>query len=95
MTNESNMVEGTNWEIVKPSKRGFAGMTLEKRKEIATKGGKSVPKEKRAYSVNRDLAAKSGKKGGKAVRPDKRAFNMDPTLASRAGKASAKARAKK
>ena len=61
-------------------------MTPEKRKEIATKGGKSVPKEKRAYSVNKDLAAKSGAKGGKAVRPSKRSFSMDPALASRAGK---------
>jgi general stress protein YciG len=86
MTNESNKTEGTNWKIVKPSKRGFAGMTPEKRKEIATKGGKSVPKEKRAYSVNRDLASKSGVKGGKAVRASKRAFSMDPELASRAGK---------
>jgi general stress protein YciG len=94
MTNESNKIEGTNWEVVAPSKRGFAGMTPEKRREIARMGGKSVPKEKRAYSVNRDLAAKSGAKGGKKVRPSKRAFSMDPTLASRAGKASAKARAK-
>lgn len=80
------MTEESNWELVTPSKRGFAGMTPEKRKEIATKGGKSVPKEKRAYSVNKDLAAKSGAKGGKAVRPSKRPFSMDPELASRAGK---------
>ena len=80
------MTEESNWKLVTPSKRGFAGMTPEKRKEIATKGGKSVPKDKRAYSVNRDLAAKSGAKGGKAVRPSKRSFSMDPTLASRAGK---------
>ena len=94
MTDESNKLEGTNWEVVKLSKRGFAGMTPEKRKEIATKGGKSVPKEKRAYSVNRDLASKAGKKGGKASRPDKRSFSMDPALASRAGKLGAKSRAK-
>ena len=80
------MTEESNWKLVTPRKRGFAGMTPEKRKEIATKGGKSVPKEKRAYSVNRDLAAKSGAKGGKAVRPSKRSFSMDPALASRAGK---------
>ena len=95
MTNESNKIEGTNWVVVKPSKRGLAGMTPEKRKEIASKGGKSVPKEKRSYSVNRDLASKSGVKGGKASRPEKRSFSMDPALASRAGKLGAKARAKK
>ena len=94
-SDESNKIEGTNWVVVKPSKRGFAGMTPEKRKEIATKGGKSVPKEKRAYSVNKDLASKSGRKGGKAPRPEKRSFSMDPALASRAGKLGAKARAKK
>ena len=80
------MTEKSNWVVVPVGKRGFASMTPEKRKEIATKGGKSVPKEKRAYSVNRDLAAESGKKGGKAVRASKRAFSMDPELASRAGK---------
>jgi general stress protein YciG len=80
------MTEESNWKLVTPSKRGFAGMTPEKRKEIATKGGKSVPKEKRAYSVNRDLASEAGKKGGKTARPSKRSFSMDPALASRAGK---------
>ena len=80
------MTDKSNWVVVTPSKRGFAGMTPEKRREIAAKGGKSVPKEKRAYSVNRDLASEAGKKGGKTVRPSKRSFSMDPALASRAGK---------
>ena len=80
------MTDESNWVVVTPSKRGFAGMTPEKRREIAAKGGKSVPKEKRAYSVNRDLASEAGKKGGKTVRPSKRSFSMDPELASRAGK---------
>lgn len=90
------MSEESNWKLVPTGKRGFASMTPEKRKEIATKGGKSVPKEKRAYSVNRDLAAKAGSKGGKASRPEKRSFKMDPALASRAGKiGGAKSRKKK
>ena len=76
----------SNWKLVEPSKRGFAGMTPEKRKEIATRGGKSVPPEKRAFSTNKALAAKAGAIGGKKVRPSKRSFSMDPTLASRAGK---------
>jgi len=78
--------ETSNWVVVEPAKRGFAGMTPEKRKEIATKGGKSVPAEKRAFSTNKALAAKAGAIGGKKVRPSKRSFSMDPTLASRAGK---------
>jgi general stress protein YciG len=90
------MTEESNWKQVSVGKRGFASMTPEKRREIARMGGKSVPKEKRAYSVNRDLAAKSGAKGGKVVRPSKRAFSMDPALASRAGKlGGAKSRKKK
>jgi len=89
------MTEESNWVVVPVGKRGFASMTPEKRKEIATKGGKSVPKEKRAYSVNRELASKAGSKGGKSSRPEKRSFKMDPALASRAGKLGAKSRAKK
>ena len=48
------------------SGRGFASMSMEKRREIASKGGKSVPADKRAFSQNRDLAAEAGRKGGLA-----------------------------
>ncbi len=50
------------------SKRGFASMSLEKRREIASKGGKSVPNERRSFSQDRDLASEAGKKGGKLSR---------------------------
>ena len=73
--------------------RGFAAMTPEKRSQIARMGGSSVPPEKRAYAVNRALAAKAGSKGGKASRPEKRSFKMDPELAAKAGRLSAKSRA--
>jgi general stress protein YciG len=46
------------------SRRGFASMSMEKRREIASKGGKSVPAEKRSFSQNRHLAAEAGRKGG-------------------------------
>lgn len=46
------------------SRRGFAGMSLEKRRAIAAMGGASVPPEKRTYSVNRDLAQEAGRVGG-------------------------------
>ena len=46
------------------SKRGFASMSVEKRREIASKGGKSVPAEKRSFSQNRHLATEAGRKGG-------------------------------
>jgi general stress protein YciG len=44
--------------------RGFASMSPERRQELARKGGKSVPVEKRAFSVNHSLAASAGRKGG-------------------------------
>ena len=48
------------------SKRGFASMTPEKQREIASTGGKSVPSEKRSFAQNRDLASQAGRKGGQA-----------------------------
>ena len=46
------------------SRRGFASMSPERQREIASKGGKSVPAEKRSFSQNRDLASEAGRKGG-------------------------------
>lgn len=48
--------------------RGFASMTPERRREIAAKGGASVPSEKRAFSVSRSLASDAGSKGGSVSR---------------------------
>jgi general stress protein YciG len=41
-------------------------MDVERRREIARKGGASVPDEKRSFSQDRDLAAAAGRKGGEA-----------------------------
>lgn len=49
---------------VKASKRGFASMDPEKQREIARKGGRSVPGEKRSFSQNHKLASEAGRKGG-------------------------------
>jgi hypothetical protein len=43
-------------------------MTPERRKEIARKGGASVPADKRSFSRDKDLAASAGRKGGEASR---------------------------
>ena len=52
-------------ESLRPkARRGFAAMSPEKRREIARKGGASVPSEKRSFSQSPDLAAKAGRKGG-------------------------------
>lgn len=68
------------------SKRGFASMDLEKRREIARKGGMSVPSDKRSFSQNADLAADAGRKGGTHVDPSKRSFSQNRDLASEAGR---------
>ena len=50
----------------KTSNRGFASMNPERQREIARKGGESVPNEKRSFSQDRELAAQAGRKGGEA-----------------------------
>lgn len=68
------------------SMRGFASLSLERRREIASMGGKAVPGEKRSFSQNRDLAERAGRKGGKSVADEKRSFSRDHELAARAGR---------
>jgi len=50
--------------------RGFALLSPERRKEIASKGGKSVPPEKRYYA-DKSKASEAGAKGGKSPRHSK------------------------
>lgn len=54
-------------ETQSKSRRGFAAMSPEKRREIAAKGGAAVPAEKRSFSQNRDLAVSAGRVGGSAT----------------------------
>lgn len=44
--------------------RGFASMDRDKQREIARKGGRSVPNDKRSFSQNHELASQAGRKGG-------------------------------
>lgn len=55
-------------ESNRASRRGFAAMDPERRREIARRGGASVPSEKRSFAQNRDLAANAGRKGGASSR---------------------------
>ncbi len=48
------------------SNRGFASMDAAKQREIASKGGQSVPAAKRSFSQDRRLAAEAGRKGGQS-----------------------------
>ena len=54
------------------SSRGFASMDRSKQREIARKGGESVPNEKRSFSQDRELAASAGRKGGEASQSTRR-----------------------
>lgn len=66
--------------------RGFAAMDGEKQRQIASKGGQSVPNEKRSFSQNRELAAEAGRKGGQSVPDSKRSFSQNRSLAAEAGR---------
>jgi general stress protein YciG len=68
------------------SKRGFASMDAAKQREIARKGGRSVPAEKRSFSRSPELAAEAGRKGGNNVPQERRSFSQDRTLAVAAGR---------
>ena len=48
------------------STRGFASMGHDRQREIASKGGRSVPAEKRSFSQDRSLASQAGRKGGQS-----------------------------
>ena len=68
------------------SNRGFASMDEDKQREIASKGGESVPAGKRSFSKNPELAAEAGRKGGRSVPATSRSFSRDPSLAAAAGR---------
>ncbi len=68
------------------SNRGFASMDQAKQREIASKGGQSVPPEKRSFSQDPTLAATAGKKGGESVPPQVRSFSQNRELAAEAGR---------
>ena len=68
------------------SKRGFASMDGARQREIARKGGESVPAEKRSFSLDRDLAKESGRKGGRSVADENRSFSQNRELAAAAGR---------
>lgn len=46
-------------------------MTPERRREVCSLGGKAIPKEKRSFSQNRELAKAAGRKGGLTPRRSK------------------------
>lgn len=67
-------------------KFGFASMTPERQREIASLGGQAIPAHKRSFSTDRELARAAGRKGGLSVDPKKRSFSQDRKLAVVAGR---------
>jgi general stress protein YciG len=67
-------------------KRGFARMSEEERQEAARKGGSMVPKERRSFSQDRELAQAAGRKGGTSVPKENRSFSRNRELAQAAGR---------
>lgn len=47
-------------------KRGFGSMDDDKQRDSASKGGSSVPAEKRSFSQDPELASEAGRKGGES-----------------------------
>lgn len=64
------------------STRGFASMDEDKQRDIARKGGESVPDDKRSFSQDHELASEAGRRGGHASGGN---FKNDPERASEAG----------
>lgn len=58
-------------------KRGFAAMSLEKRREIASRGGKRSHAEGRAHKFTKEEAAIAGSKGGKAAAAKRKKAKTD------------------
>jgi general stress protein YciG len=66
------------------SNRGFASMDPALQREIASKGGRSVPPEERSFSKDRALAAEAGRKGGEASHGGRRAAQQAGAQGSQA-----------
>ncbi len=54
------------------SKRGFAALSAEERRAMASKGGKAVQKKGTAHQFSPEEARLAGRKGGMAVSRDRR-----------------------
>lgn len=66
-------------------RRGFASLSLERRRELASMGGKAVPAEKRSFS-DKAKAAAAGAIGGKNTPDATRSFSLNRELAREAGR---------
>ena len=54
-----------------PARRGFAAMSAERQREIASKGGRAAHSKGTAHHFSRDEARAAGRKGGQVVSRDR------------------------
>ncbi|HZH67270.1 MAG TPA: KGG domain-containing protein [Flavisolibacter sp.] len=59
------------------SRRGFAAMSAERQREIASQGGRAAHEQGVAHEWNRDEARAAGKKGGQASGTKRRGSGRD------------------
>ena len=55
-------------DVVRKERRGFASMSIEKQREIASKGGRAAHEKGTAHEWTRDEARNAGRKGGQISR---------------------------
>ncbi|RYF86886.1 MAG: hypothetical protein EON98_02320 [Chitinophagaceae bacterium] len=60
------MQESEKQEQSPKSRRGFAAMSAERQREIASQGGRAAHQQGVAHEWNKDEAREAGKKGGQA-----------------------------
>lgn len=63
---------GRNGALARNSKKGFASMDPEKRREIASQGGKAAHVSGKAHQFTSEEAKIAGRKGGSAPRKTKK-----------------------
>jgi hypothetical protein len=61
-------------------RRGFASMSREKQREIASKGGRAAHKKGTAHEWTADEARSAGRKGGQVSRGGRGRLSMPPEM---------------
>jgi general stress protein YciG len=72
--------------MAEKTKRGFAGMSAEKQREIASKGGKAAHAKGTAHHFTQEEARVAGRKGGQAAHAKGTAHEFTPEEAREAGR---------
>jgi general stress protein YciG len=72
--------------MAEKTRRGFAGMSPEKQREIASKGGKAAHAKGTAHHFTPEEARVAGRKGGQAAHAKGTAHEFTPEEAREAGR---------